>query len=237
MSHVETKLRKLEEQVATAYKNFSIVGEVCTLREVPSDIRQGKFTQFASNILIEKAHIVDPAHFLILSEIGTSVARDEMNFLVKRLSQLMPKNTVDEISLGSIKQIIESMRNNDHLPSHIFMPIEYHDKLLDWNLEQRQQYRVTTNIFNTMHIDPQTSLKVTFSNKYIPFDEVIITSRDVNIWEYRPNGDETGRLTVKFEWNTHSLDAKLLVETVFNHEIISKEGNYVLTKTINPTTT
>src|SRR2546428_11166603 len=104
MSHVETKLRKLEEQVATAYKNFSIVGEVCTLREVPSDIRQGKFTQFASNILIEKAHIVDPAHFLILSEIGTSVARDEMNFLVKRLSQLLPKNTVDEISFGSIKQ-------------------------------------------------------------------------------------------------------------------------------------
>ncbi|MGI0015745.1 MAG: hypothetical protein ACREBU_20200, partial [Nitrososphaera sp.] len=145
---IKEKLTKLEEQVRTAYKNFSIVGHVCTLQSVPPDQEPGEFRQFASNILIEIAHILDPNHFLILSEIGTSVARDEKNFLVKHLTQEAPKQTVDEISLDSVINIVRSIRQYGHTPNHIFLPIEFHGTLFDWNKDKHLQYNSTTNIFN-----------------------------------------------------------------------------------------
>lgn len=86
------------------------------------------------------------------------------------------------------------------------------------------------DIRNTVYINKDLSLKVTFSNKYIPFEEVVITSKESNKWEYRPAADGSSRLNIQFDWEYEdSVNTLLSVKTIVKHNIIDIYGNLVIT--------
>jgi hypothetical protein len=90
-------------------------------------------------------------------------------------------------------------------------------------------------IRDTIYVSEEIIMKVTFSNKYVPFEEIVITSKESNTWEYRPSVDRSGRLTAKFDWNYEDpMNALLSVKTVFNH-VIDEQGNLVMKPVKNKT--
>ena len=74
-------------------------------------------------------------------------------------------------------------------------------------------------------------LKIKFSSKYAEFNDIIITSKETNVWQYRPDITTGDRITAKFEdWekSAYSENIILLVRTIFNFRITNKEANFVL---------
>jgi len=221
------ELIKLEEQIKKAYSSYSIIDKVCTPQPVSVDIHYGQFSQFANKLLIEKEHITSSSHYLILGEIGTSVARNEIRHIVDAISDLSTKKELDEITYVDIKNSVLSLQSQHYKPNHIFLPIDFFHKLIDWNREKPLDFK-QGSVFDQLFIDNYGALKVTYSNKYIPFDNVVITCKEANIWEYRPSSISNERMTAKFDWNpSDPINTILLVKTVFNFKP-SKEGNAVL---------
>jgi len=229
-SEIQQKLGELENQIKTAYSRSSIIDYVCIPVKVVPTERYGKFTQFANRLLIERQHVTDSSHYLILGEIGTSVARDEERHIIDTLSKLSPQNIVKEISYAEITKGVDIIKSKGFTPNHIFIPIDYFQDVFKWNKDKIKPSH-TGSVFDSLVIQNNATLKVTYSNKYVPFDNVIITSKEANKWEYRPVDDTINRLTVKFDWSYNDPENTLLdVKTIFNLVVKPTEANLVIMK-------
>lgn len=223
------ELAEFVNQVKTAYSSSSVLDNVCTLTPVPTTERYGQFLQFAKNLLIERQHITDPSHYLILDEIGTSVARNEIKEIVDNLSRQSPDGYHNgEVSYQNIVDAVISLRERNYRPNHIFLPIEFFHNVFEWNRGVPRSYGGNAgSAFDSLLITNET-LKVTYSNKYIPFDNIVITSREAMNWEYRPASDNNERLTVEFNWNNNNpTHTTLLVKEIFNFDP-NVDGNLVI---------
>ncbi|KFM21488.1 hypothetical protein AAA799B03_00959 [Marine Group I thaumarchaeote SCGC AAA799-B03] len=230
MSSVPTKeLTELENQIKKSYDSSSIIDKVCIAKEVSSYYKHGQFSQFANRLLIEKEHIIDPSHYLILGEIGTSVVRNEINCIVEDISKKCCSKEFEKIEYIDIVNGVFELSAKQYIPNHIFLPIDYFHKVHDWNKDRIDKIDFTKgSIFDQLYIDSFGAVKVTYSNKYVPFENIVITCKECNIWEYRPDPDTNKRLTVKFDWNEEDPEnAILLVKTVFNFVPV-QDGNLVL---------
>jgi hypothetical protein len=226
---IQQKLEGLEKQIQDAYAKHTVIDDVCTPTPVEPTIRTGQFRQIANNILIEREHIIDPHNYLLLAEIGASVARGEIEYLVRNLTQNCPNREIDSVTYDKIAQAAQGIINNGFTPNHVFMPIEYSHDVLNWNQSKPRSDWTKGGIFNTLYINEDIVMKVTFSNKYVPFEEIVITSKESNRWEYRPAAERLSRLTAKFDWNyKDSVNTLLSVKTIFNH-IVDERGNLVIT--------
>lgn len=228
MSEIPIKeLERLELQIKKAYLTSSVIDEVCTIEPVHSDYHSGEFTQFVNRLLIEKEIILNPSNYISMSELGTSVSRNEINCIVKDTFEKCISKELEKIEYSDIVDAVLNLNANDYKPNHIFLPIEYFHKVIDWNAGKPLDFSkrsVTGQVF----IDGYGAIPITYSNKYVPFENVIVTCKEANLWQYRPASESNDRLTVKFDWNLNDpINTILLVKTVFNF-IPHKEGNVVL---------
>jgi len=229
---IQKKIEELENQIKTAYSRNSIIDNVCIPVKVSPNYEYGKFTKFANRLLIERQRITDPSNYLILGEIGTSVARSEERHIIDTLSKLSSPNIVKEISYEEITKGVDIIKTRGFTPNHIFMPIDYFQNMIKWRASKLSTNPALSDI-HSLPIQNDLILKVTYSNKYVPFENVIITSKEANKWEYRPIDDTDNRLTAKFDWNYNDLDNVILdVKTTFNLKIEHPEANLVLTKSL-----
>ena len=81
---IQQKLEGLEKQIQDAYAKHTVIDHVCIPTVVEPNVRVGQFRQIANNILIERERIIKPNNYLLLAEIGASVARSEIEYLVKK---------------------------------------------------------------------------------------------------------------------------------------------------------
>lgn len=224
---INQKLSELENQIRKSYNNVSILDHVCTLESVPEEIDYGTYEQFAGRYTINREHITNPANFMMLNELGASVARSEIIFLINELSNF-EKLEIDTFSIDKIKEKVFSMRSLGHHPDVVFIPIEYYDKVFDWN-KTHKPFDSEGSIVDRLYLDPISNLRVKYSNKKIEFENVIITSKDVNHWKYRPDAETNGRITAKFDWDVQDNENSiLLVKTVFKFTTDRNGGNVVL---------
>jgi len=228
-SEIQKKLEELENQIKTAYCRNSIIDDVCIPVKVALNYEYGKFTKFANRLLIERERITNPSNYLILGEIGTSVARGEERHIIDTLSKSASRNIVKEISYEEITKGVDIIMSRGFTPNHIFMPIDYLQNVIKWRANKPISKPFSD--FHSLPIQDDLMLKLTFSNKYVPFEDVIITSKEANKWEYRPVDNTDNRLTAKFDWNYNDPNNVILdVKTIFNLEIEHPEANLVLTK-------
>ena len=224
-------LKELENQIKSSYLSYSIVDKVCNLEPIDVSERYGKFRQFVSSLLIERAHITDPTHHLIVGEIGTSVARQERAYIVNYLSEKGPHQSVGKLSHSDIVNAVKTIQDKGMQPNHIFLPIDYFQDTIEWNKNTKRSIEDKGSIFDSIYYSNEKFLKVTYSNKYVPFNNAIITSKEANIWEYRSISESGERLKAKFDWNyKDDENTQLLVMTIFNFKVKTPEGNLVLTK-------
>lgn len=221
------KLVELELQIKKAYLDSSIIDEVCTVESVSTGYRYGKFTQFVNKLLIEKEIILNPANYMTMDELGTSVSRNEINCIVKDISEKCISKELEKIEYSDIVVAVLNLKNNRYNPNHIFLPIEYFHKVIDWNKDKPLDFS-KRSVTGQLFIDGYNAINVTYSNKYVPFENVIITCKEANLWQYRPASKLNDRLIAKFDWNlSDPINSILLVKTVFDF-IPRKEGNIVL---------
>jgi hypothetical protein len=226
---IQQKLEGLEKQIQDTYAKHTVIDDVCTPIPVEPTIRTGQFRQIANNILMERERIIDPNNYLLLAEIGASVARGEIEYLVRNLTRKCLNRKIDSVTYDKIAQAVEDIKNNGFTPNHIFMPIEYSHDVLNWNRTKLGSDWRKVSILNTIYINESIIMKVTFSNKYMPFEEIVITSKKSNKWEYRPAADRSNRLTAKFDWDYKDpVNTLLSIKTIFNH-IVDVRGNLVIT--------
>lgn len=225
--HINDKLRDLEHQIRTSYQNVSILDDVCTMQSVEENIQRGQFDQFASRYAINRSHIIDPSHFLLLGDLGKSVARSEINLLTREIQETARQETLDEISFEQIKDVVHGLIAQDYEPNVIFIPTDYFHDVHNWNSEHRP-YGSPGSIFSRLYLDAATPLNVKYSSKYTEFENIIVTTKTVNEWQYRPDQDTQGRLTAKFDWNiTDTENTELLIKTVFKFTILNNDANVV----------
>lgn len=225
---IRQKLSELEKQILDAYLQHTVVERVCKTSSVDPTDRINQFRQIAGNVLIERERITTPNNYLLLDEIGASVARDEIRYLVQNLAENCPKSESTEITYATINDSARTIETQGFLPNHIFLPIDYYHEVLKWNQIRKRNDWTGGSIFNSFYTEDGIFLRVTFSNRYIPFNSAILTSLESNLWEYRPT-ENSGRLTVKFDWDYNdSTNTLLSVKTVFNHVIAHPQGNLVL---------
>jgi len=235
MDRIQEKIRELEEQIHSTYRNYSRIDDICITNAVPLDQRRNQFRQFAKRFLIERQHITDETHFLIFDNFGSGVARSELNYLIHELNQNSQTTNIPEVTLANIREQVEVMHNNGHTPNVIFMPIEYYHTIHEWNMQPFQEGLIDRNLGDSLVVNRNAILKVIFSNKYVPFENVIITSRENNLWEYRADERTDSRLTAKMDWELEDpINAILLVKTVFNYQVHNELGNHVLIPEIIP---
>lgn len=226
--NIQQRLERLEKQIQDAYAKHTVIDNVCIPTLVEPTVKAGQFRQIANNLLIEKERITDPNNYLLLEEIGTSVARGEIEYLVRNLTQNSPNTKIDGITYDKIVQGAEVIINNGFKPNHVFMPIEYSRYIREWNQFKPRRNWTEGGIRNAIYINEDIVMKVTFSNKYVPFEETVITSKESNRWEYRPTVDRSSRLTAKFNWNYEDpMNTLLSVKTIFNH-VVDERGNLVM---------
>lgn len=230
---INQKLRELENQIRTAYNSASIIDNVCTPTAVPPETRPNTFRQFVNSWLIERQHILDESHHLILGDLGEEVARNEIREIINRIGNSCKPRTVQDLTITEIRTSVQQLQSHGFRPNRIFLPIEYFHEVIEWNHSSERtiaqyggQYGSVTD---SIYIDSSMILKVIYSNKYIPLDRVIITSKEANKWEFRPDAETNGRLTAKFNWDMNDpVNTSLLVRTVFNLVITDTRGNTVL---------
>lgn len=216
--HIQQRLERLEKQIKVACEKHTIIDNVCIPTLVEPAVKAGQFRQIANKLLIERERISDPENYLLLDEIGASVARAEIEYLVRHLSPSAPSSKIHDITYEEIVHGVGRILDNGFMPNHVFMPIEYSRYIREWNKSKAKRDWTRGGIHNTIYIDEDVVMKVTFSNKYIPFEEIVITSKESNSWEYRPNAHRSVRLTAKFDWNYEDpMNAVLIVKTIFNH--------------------
>ena len=223
----QKRIKKLEDEIQEAYRRYSIIDKVCTPVPVPKDDRI--FRQFAKKFLIERIHITDDSHFLILENFGIGTARSEDNYLLEKIRLHSVCNEVNEINYEEIQNAVKQLKQNGFVPDAIFLPINYFHNVWDWNSIPYQNGQITENLGHQLVIDKNTILPIIFSNKYVPFNEVFVVTKKVNIWEYRPDAVTEGRLTTQFNWDYNdSKYTTLLIQTIFNLEIKNSNGNILL---------
>jgi len=226
---IDEELKKLENQVVKSFHNATILDNVCNVKEVTQDYRKDQFSQFAKKIDIERSHILDSSHILLIGELGLSVARSEINLLLHDFAEKSKHVKIDDFSIEKIAEIVYDLQANDFEPSAVFIPTQYFDKVFEWNqkfLEMLKQPEIS--YLRSLIIDNNTVLRVLYSSKYAKFDNVMIVSKYANIWEFRPDEDTGNRLTAKFDWDSSEIDVPLLIRTRFNFEIKSTEANVSL---------
>ncbi|MGB9003690.1 MAG: hypothetical protein WCC52_07795 [Nitrosotalea sp.] len=224
---INQKLSELENQIRKSYNNVSILDHVCILESVPEEIDHGTYQQFAGRYKINRERITNPTNFLILNELGASVARSEIIFLIHELSN-SEKSEIDTFSIDKIKEKVFSMRSQGYHPDVVFIPIEYYDKVFDWN-KTHKPFDSEGNIVDRLYLDRVSNLRIKYSNKKIEFEDVIIASKNANHWKYRPDAETNGRITAKFDWDVQDDENSiLLVKTVFKFTTDRNGGNVVL---------
>ena len=175
---------------------------------------------------INRDQITNPINVLLLGELGSSVARSEIKTLLDSFSEC-DTTEIDTFSFEKIREKVFSMKSNGHNPNAIFVPIEYFHNVYDWNKEKKP-YDSPGSLFDVLYLDAVTSLKVKYSNKIVPFQDVIITSKEANHWNYRLDEETQGRITVKFDWDDgDDENTILLIKTTFKFNV-EKDGNAVL---------
>lgn len=224
---INTKLIQLENQIRNSYYSASIVENVCIIKDVPESIGYGEYQQFIQKLRINREPILDTSGTISMDEIGRSLVFGEINFIIKSLSNY-EKSTIDTFSVEKIEEKFFEMKTQNYTPNMIFIPIEYYHEIFEWN-KTHKPYDSEGSMFDRLYLRDENYLKIKYSNKKIELEHIIITSKEVNQWNYRLDSETKGRITVKFDWDVpDSENTVLLVKTVFKFVNEDRDGNAVI---------
>lgn len=239
----EKKVKKCKKEILKSYNETSEIAGIVDQEEY--DRRNGKLELIEIAIRSKKCA---KDCFIKVSNVscdwrnlGEFISSGEINYILKSISK-HKKIKKDKIKLKDQKdieklfskvfKIIECLKNKNYNPSFIFIPIRYFTLIFNKNNERN------SILYNKLEIedgkrylvpDKNTKLKIFFSSKNIPFEDIIILDKSAGIWTYKIDERTGERLFVDIkEYEKDKTKVDVYVRTLVNFRITNPEKIRIL---------
>ncbi len=173
----EVRERVVKEILEEFHKNDQ-VSEITTVKDFDIKIhKESEFIQLTKHPGIDREWFTDPSFHLSLEWEGENIATGELNFLIKEIigNAKIEKVNIPEFELDVIEDIISKL---PFKPEDILIPVEYYTHKDFWK-EKHSRFSETRG----KHINlAGNELRVHWSNNYVPFDDIIISSPSAFEW-------------------------------------------------------
>jgi len=224
------KVAKCREDISKSYKKRSKIQEVVQVKEFDEERdKELEFIQIYKRPLIPKYCLIKPSFVdcsTLWFDFGRVVAVGEIKYLIKRIlederiERVRIKNAECEEILNEIKSVAGNLREQNHKPSVIFMPLEIRTEFLKKRLAET---------FEHLRIDDDTELKVIHSSNLTPFEDIIVLDKTAEIWTFEPDEKTGERLIVEInDYDADKFKVDLLVKTVVNFRIVDPKAIKIL---------
>gem|GEM_PF-3236082 len=198
------------------YNEYSLLPDVVELQDFDERTAPTRL-KFARRILID--HWNDPSyvHDLVFYELGRTIAISERKFVTDELLMKVKATTVERFDFDALVTAITKLSSKGDLPSAVLLPIElFHDVVSLWNssgsLIQYHPERITV---------AGTQMRLFWSNKYNPFQNAFVISKDFASWTASPSRAE--RLKVVFDQEKAS-NMRVTVEACFDYRVLKESA-------------
>jgi hypothetical protein len=224
------KKAKCRGDIFKAYKESSEIPKVVQVKEFDEEMdKELDFIQIYKRPLIPKDCLIKPSFVncsMIWSDLGSSVALGETNYLIKRIfederiERVRIRGVTPEEIFDEIESVVGTSKEQNYKPSIVFIPLEILTTLVKKRLAKT---------FELLKIDENTELKVIKSSKLTPFEDIIILDKTAGIWTFEPDEEAEDRLIIEIkEYDADKSKVDLLVKTVVNFRIADPKAIKIL---------
>jgi len=214
----KTEFERLRNILLNRYYERSIVDEAVTTRNYNPDTDNAKeFRQIGSSGKFESNPFSDSSHFLdlLFEQEADNIILGEKKYLVDTmLKQEIEPKFMDQFTYDNLLNVI-NLKFQTTEPSVIFMPLTLFSRIRMewWKQPQRKLFEVQGGNHRLVLGGNRPKPQLIWSNKYMPFDSIVIASKRVGEWIGKPKLRERVRVTL-------SDDNKVLhAYSVFRFEI------------------
>lgn len=224
------ELKRLETLLIKRYFERTILEEALTTVDYDPNIhvnmeflRLGDAVRWDENPLSDSTVFLD----LLFEQEADNLVLGEKKHLVDSIianKNIVPQH-LDELSYDSLVDAIRA-KFSISKPSVIYMPLALSRKVrLEWN-RKGKSFLITHNYFRIIAPDYDENPLLVWSNKYMPFNSIIVANKTFGQWVARPNRKER----VKVNFNEAS--TVLSVYSTFHFSLLKPEE--VLRIDLNP---
>lgn len=221
----EQKIERSKSLVRESYYKASIIDQVVEFRNaLVSDenfLKLYKRTYIPREWFIRKDIYSD----IVFRQFGSNIAFSEKKYIVSEIlkNEGIERQTVESIDSNTLVHTSRSLLENGFNPTVLFITIDFYTKLyIDW-LRVNPELQVVP--FGNISISGH-EYKIFWSNKYMPFSEVIFIDRNFGKWISKPNFNE--RLSVRISESDREDQLDLLIFTTLKFEILNKDRMTIL---------
>lgn len=221
---IQSELGFYKQYARTHYDENSIVKSVCRLQKCDKEDKfRRPFNSFNAPWKFHKDLLNKTTTIHKINELVDDVVIKETTHLFNQIKTKSIVNTTQDDLYNRISKEIVNLVTDYRIPCCIVIPRSHVTSIPKWNGITNPNIR--DNSYKKLIVSDQT-LDVVIPMQKIQFNDIIITSRYSNVWEFIPQ-ENAHPLEVGYEL-TESLNIPFWVRTTCRFEDIQQDGNVVI---------
>lgn len=194
------------------FKTSSVVPSICTMIK-NNEIKNA--LKFSKKYDLGK---MNPNTFYSFSRLVQSITWGEFNYIVDQLKKSssyiqeykMPDKNIINTSISKIIGV---------KPDIMIVPVDFFVNMHQWGMKYEEDGTPPVIKYEDKipyyYYDDETKLRIIWANKAININEIIISKKENNIWEYKTYSETNERIYFNFE---HNIDTDyLFYESLFKY--------------------
>jgi hypothetical protein len=220
---------RLKRLLLKRYYERSVIEEALETRDYkPNSDDTKEFRQIGASHRFDTDVFADPTHYLDLffDQAADSLILGEKKYLVDTMlkQETIPKY-MERFTYDGLVEMISSKFGASE-PSIIFMPLTLFSRVhMEWAIGLNKGLDAKDGHYRVILPVHSYRPQLVWSNKYMPFDSIVVTSKQVGEWIAKPKVNDRVRVT-------RSDDAALHVYSVFHFQV--RDPEQVLKIEVNP---
>jgi len=204
-------IEKYTQDIKRYYYDHNILDHLTIIEENPNIIDPKQiaikislpFDMFEENVYVEFSRIIQGMQMTEFQYVIDELQKGKINYIEYNVPP--NKKIIDEaiLLLPQYKQV-----------DYMIVPISFFMDMHKWGMPIDSLYHIITYDNNYPYYNILgEKIKILWSNKFIKLNNIIIGSKNDNLWQYKPDDATNERLTVNFsKENNKNI---LLLKTIF----------------------
>lgn len=219
----EQKIQRSEELVRESYFSSSVIDRLVQVRDARASdegfLKSYRRTYIPREWFIRKDVYSD----LVFKRFGSNISLSEKKYFIEEiLKKKRDRTRVGTVDFETLKKFCLSVFESGTRPTVMLAPIGFFTRLhTDWRDDPDLQIRSMNNITISGH-----NFEISWSNKYIPFDEFVFIDKSFGEWVAKPSFKE--RLSVSISESDREAQLDLLVYTTLKFNILRMDRISIL---------
>ena len=180
----EEQLQTISNLATRRYQDHSIIRRTCELIPNPNPqvlVRFNEAERYSSRALFQ-------VNNLRINQMIDRIVIDETNYLINEINSHSTIRDAQEDLLQSIQDAVTELFTNSFNPISMIVPRRLMMDIHRWNGELNPNQN---NFFNELRVGPGGPLNVSMPAQNIEFNQIMILSRNCNIWEFFPGNNNS----------------------------------------------